>query len=238
LTLSDPTGSPSTPALLWTLPNGTATGRILLAHGAGAGQDSPFLQRLAEALAEAGLAVARFEFAYMAARRTGGKKRPPPKADNLVPEYHAAIAAFLAAEGPEGPALIAGKSMGGRVAVMAAETPLPEAIAGVVAFGYPFHPQGFSGEDRSLWRLPALVAARLPVLLCQGERDEFGAAHEMEGLDLPDHVSIQWIEDGSHDFGPRGQSPATLKSNLIAAAGHAAAFLTGLTQSSDGGATS
>jgi uncharacterized protein len=213
------------PTLTWTVPEGAARGRLLLAHGAGAGQDAPFMQRLSDALAEAGIAVARFEFAYMATRRTGGKKRPPPKADLLVPEFQAAIAAFLAAPEAGGPALIAGKSMGGRVAVMTAGGDMAPEIVGVAAFGYPFHPQG----DTVNWRLEPLAASRRPVLICQGERDEFGASHELEGIEVPACVEIEWIEDGSHDFGPRGQSPATLKGNIHAAAQRTVAFLAGLT---------
>ena len=54
--------------------------RLMLAHGAGAGMDSPFLENLSHLVAGRGIGVIRFEFTYMAARRTGGKRRPPPKA--------------------------------------------------------------------------------------------------------------------------------------------------------------
>ena len=42
---------------------------LLLAHGAGAGMRSPFMQFFAEGLGARGIAVYRFEFPYMAARR-------------------------------------------------------------------------------------------------------------------------------------------------------------------------
>ncbi|SNS06506.1 hypothetical protein SAMN04488078_100378 [Antarctobacter heliothermus] len=60
---------------------------LLLAHGAGAPMDTPWMISVAEGLASRGLRVARFEFAYMAARRTGGPKRPPPKIDQLEVEF-------------------------------------------------------------------------------------------------------------------------------------------------------
>ena len=52
-----------------------------------------------------------------------------------MPEYVAAIAALKA----EGPLIIGGKSMGGRVASMIAES---TRVAGLLCLGYPFHPAG------------------------------------------------------------------------------------------------
>ncbi len=90
---------------------------ILLAHGAGAPMDSASMNATTKALAAAGFRVARFEFGYMAGRRTGARK-PPPKAETVMPEYVAAIDDL----GPtNGPLLIGGKSMGGRVASMIAD---------------------------------------------------------------------------------------------------------------------
>ncbi len=90
--------------------------RVLLAHGAGAAMDSAAMTAAAGALAAAGLRVARFEFAYMAARRTGGRPGPP-RAEAVMPEYLAAVDAL----GPGAPLVIGGKSMGGRVASMVAD---------------------------------------------------------------------------------------------------------------------
>jgi predicted alpha/beta-hydrolase family hydrolase len=207
------------PPLLWTLPDRPAAGRVLLAHGAGAGSGAPFMVRLAEALAAEGLATARFDFAYMAGR-AGGKRRPPPKAERLVDEMQAALRAVLAAPEASGPVLIAGKSMGGRVAAMTAGGDLPADVVGAVAYGYPFRP-----PDGGDWRLAPLADLRRPLLICQGERDAFGGRAELAETPVPGPVEIVWIEDGSHDFGPRGQSPATLKGNIAAAARATAAFL-------------
>ena len=59
-----------------------ATTTILLVHGAGAPMDSASMTATAQALAAAGFRVARFEFAYMAARRSGERK-PPPRAESV-----------------------------------------------------------------------------------------------------------------------------------------------------------
>ena len=75
-----------------------AAWRFLCAHGAGKGMVSPFLDAIAALLAERGIAVVRFEFGYMAARRDGGRTSRRRKAERLMDEYRAALVA-LAAEG-------------------------------------------------------------------------------------------------------------------------------------------
>jgi predicted alpha/beta-hydrolase family hydrolase len=186
--------------------------------------DSSFMNRIAEALAGHGLAVARFEFAYMAGRRTTGKKRPPPKAETLIGEFETAIAATIAAPERVGPIVVGGKSMGGRVAAMTANRVLPGEVAGVACLGYPFHGIGRPEEIR----LAPLQGILLPTLVLQGERDEFGNRAEVESLAVGEKVRLEWIEDGSHDFGPRGASAATLKSNIAHAAAVLSAFALGL----------
>ena len=205
---------------LWTLPETTPLATLLLSHGAGAAMDSAFMERLSKNLADEGVRVARFEFAYMAARRTGGSKRPPPKAEKLIGEFQTALQTLMGE--CDGPILIGGKSMGGRVAAMlAGGASLPARVKGVACFGFPFHPTGKPDAD---WRLEPLEAAMRPVQILQGERDPFGSRQELEAVTLPDHVRIQFIEDGNHDFGPRGKSPATLAGNVANAANHLAEF--------------
>src|ERR1700750_3325976 len=80
---------------------------ILLAHGAGAPMDSAAMTATAKTLANTGFRVARFEFAYMAGRRSSAGRRPPPRAETLGPEYIAAVDAL----GAKGPLIIGGKSM-------------------------------------------------------------------------------------------------------------------------------
>jgi len=168
---------------------------ILLAHGAGAPMDSASMNAAAEALSARGFRVARFEFAYMAARRDGLRK-PPPKAETLKDEYRAAVKAFGAA----GPLVIGGKSMGGRVASMVADDLFDDgAIAGLLCLGYPFHPPGKPQQLRTAH----LAELRTPTLICQGTRDEFGTREEVAGYDLSPAIETLWLEDGDHDLKPR-----------------------------------
>ncbi|MBN9983067.1 alpha/beta hydrolase family protein [Rhizobium laguerreae] len=169
---------------------------ILLAHGAGAPMDSASMTAAANALAGVGFRVARFEFAYMAARRTSEGRKPPPRAETLNPEYEAAIEEL----GASGPLIIGGKSMGGRVASMVADDLHRQGkIAGLLCLGYPFHPPG---QPEKL-RTGHLTGLTTPALICQGTRDEFGTRDEVPGYDLSDRIEILWLEDGDHDLKPR-----------------------------------
>lgn len=182
------------PHILWDGPQ-DAAGTVLLAHGAGAAMDSPGLTAMAQAIAGAGLRVARFEFGYMAARREGTRK-PPPRAETLIPEVRAAVAAL----GPVPRLIIGGKSMGGRVASMVADELRGDGrTVGLLCLGYPFHPPG---KPEAL-RTGHLANLRTPTLICQGTRDPFGTREEVSGYALSTAIEILWLEDGDHDLKPR-----------------------------------
>ncbi|MEP3280066.1 MAG: alpha/beta fold hydrolase [Stappiaceae bacterium] len=199
--------------LLWTRPGNDTLATLLLAHGSGAPMDSPFMNRFAEYAAEKGIATARFEFPYMAQRRHGGSKRPPPRVDGLMVEFNEIINAALSEV--RGPILIGGKSMGGRVAAMlGSQNELDERVAGIVCLGYPLHPQGKPDQ----LRLEPLTANRLPLLIVQGDRDPFGTQAEFDSLSLPGTIDLVWAENGNHDLAPTGRSPATWQGNLSLAA--------------------
>lgn len=190
---------------------------FLFAHGAGAPMDSGFMTAMAERLAARGLAVVRFEFPYMAARRAEGKKRPPDRMPALLARFVEA-AAVARAEFSGLPLLIGGKSMGGRAAAMAAEALTP---AGVTALGYPFHAVGKATTPE---RLAPLAAPPCPVLVVQGTRDALGNADEVAGYALGAGVEIRWIADGDHSLKPRRTSGLTPEKALDLAADAAADF--------------
>jgi predicted alpha/beta-hydrolase family hydrolase len=195
----------------------TARATVLLAHGAGAPMDSAAMQRLASALADAGLRVVRFEFAYMAARRAG-QRRPPPKGEALIPEYRAAVAAL----GAQGTLIVGGKSMGGRIASMVADELWAEgSIAGLLCLGYPFHPPAKPAQVRTAH----LKDLRTPSLIAQGTRDPFGTRDDVTGYDLSPAIDMLWLEDGDHDLRPRkGVSGFTLQDHLATLGHHVAGW--------------
>jgi hypothetical protein len=185
---------------------------ILLAHGAGAPMDSASLNASTKALAATGLRVARFEFDYMASRRTSQAKRPPPRAENLIPEYIAAIDELDAT----GPLVIGGKSLGGRVASMTADQLHRSGrIAGLLCLGYPFHPIGKPDQLRTAH----LADMQTPTLIVQGTRDAFGTREEVATYKLSNSIEILWLEDGDHDLKPRkAVSGFTVADHMLAMA--------------------
>ena len=168
---------------------------LLLAHGAGAPMDSPFLVDLSRRLEGHGLDVVRFEFPYMAARREGRRPGPDP-----MPRLEASFAEHFRglADRIGGARLaIGGKSMGGRVA-----TRVADALGAhrVVVFGYPFHPPGKPELPRPNARTTHLETLRTPTLIIQGTRDPFGGRTEVESYELSAAIRVHWIEDGDHDL--------------------------------------
>lgn len=188
------------PELLFDGPK-NAKWTIALAHGAGAGMDTPFMNAFAEGIARAGLRVVRFEFPYMADARSTGKKRPPDRA-SILRETWLHLVAVLGRER----LVIGGKSMGGRIASLVADE---AGVAGLVCLGYPFHPTGKPDQ----LRVEHLRDIQTPALILQGTGDPFGNREEVEGYVLPSAVTVHWLEDGNHDFTPRKVSGRTQEQN-------------------------
>ncbi|HYR26961.1 MAG TPA: alpha/beta fold hydrolase, partial [Thermoanaerobaculia bacterium] len=106
---------------------------FLFAHGAGAPMDHPWMTGYAKALGARGIRVVRFEFPYMAARRTGGKRGAPDRAPVLLDTFRRVVEEH----GGGAKVAIGGKSMGGRMASMVADE---LGVRGLICLGYPFHP--------------------------------------------------------------------------------------------------
>ena len=172
--------------VLWAGPDDGAT--LVLAHSAGAPMDSPWMTAMCALLASHGIRTARFEFAYMAARREG-RRPPPPKAELSRGEYADAVAEVR--RSAAGRVLVGGKSYGGRVASMIADEVQAD---GLVCLGYPFHPP----QRPEQLRTAHLLTLRTPALICQGERDPFGGPAEVAGYGLPPSIQVAWFP-GDHD---------------------------------------
>lgn len=192
---------------------------VVLAHGAGAPMDTPFMDNIASGLASHDVRVVRFEFPYMAKRRADGKRRGPDRMPALLESWRDTLATLDSAGAPT---FIGGKSMGGRAAAtFASDKDGAEGIAGVICLGYPFHPAG----KPETTRLEPLQAAKRPVLVVQGERDRLGAHEEVLAYELPRLIEIDWIPDGDHSFVPRKSSGHTEPENLARAVTHITAFI-------------
>jgi hypothetical protein len=182
--------------LLWDGPKRGAV-RVLLAHGAGAGMESPFMTSLARGLAERGVGVARFEFPYMR-RRQQGVRVPPDRAPVLLDVFRR-VALELAGQKGIQKLVIGGKSMGGRIASMVADE---LGVRALVCIGYPFHPP--AQPDKL--RVEHLLELQTPCLIVQGTRDAFGTRADVRKYRLSSAIRLEWVEDGNHDLAPRKRS--------------------------------
>lgn len=193
---------------------------LVLAHGAGAGMDHPFMQAVAERLAERDVATFRFQFPYM----EGGRGWPPDPTDVLVDAVAEAVT--LAGEAaPDLPLFAGGKSLGGRMTSEAAAAgriperarwgphPLRErshpgsgdsmeesaAVRGLVFFGFPLHTR----RSPSTRRAEHLSRVSLPMLFLQGDRDELADLELLRPVldELSDRATLHVVEGADHGFG-------------------------------------
>lgn len=193
---------------------------LILAHGAGAGMDSDFMERMAQLLCQSGITVVRFEFDYMRQRRETGSKRPPDRQPKLLACWSDVI--DLVYQQVKKPVFIGGKSMGGRMATLLAsglagddqiriQDSLP--VKGVVCLGYPFYAAGKMDKPR----IEHLQNIKTPVLILQGDRDKMGDRENVSAYSLSSAVKIQWLPDGDHDLKPRVSSGFRHDNHLNAA---------------------
>lgn len=162
----------------------------VLAHGAGAGMEHPFMEEIARRLVVRGVASLRYQFPYMEA----GRKRP-----DRQPRLEATVRAAVAAAAASGLALIAGgKSMGGRMTSNAQATrPLP-GVRGIAFLGFPLHQPGQGDTGRSVH----LDAVGLPMLFVQGTRDRLADLDRIEPVvrRLGDRATLHVVDGGDHSF--------------------------------------
>jgi predicted alpha/beta-hydrolase family hydrolase len=164
---------------------------LVLAHGAGAGKDHPWMKRVADGLERHGISVLRFNFPYM------DRGRGAPDPGSVLEEAFASVWRE-AAKSVDGPMFAGGKSMGGRIASQAAArdrfVPTP---AGLVFFGYPLHPPGKATERRDA-HLPKIA---MPMLFLHGTRDPFGSPEEMLALAAGlTAARLELIDGGDHSL--------------------------------------
>ena len=178
----------------------------VLAHGAGAGMRHPFLESMARALRERGVATLRYQFPYMEQKR--GRPDAPAVAEAAV---RAAVRA--AAEAAPGVPLIAGgKSFGGRMTSgAAAREPLP-GVRGIAFLGFPLHPPGKPGATRA----EHLDAVSVPMLFLQGTNDDFARLDLLKPVveRVGARATLPLIEGGDHSFKVRGRKPADVMTEL------------------------
>jgi len=173
----------------------------VLAHGAGAGMNHPFMDSLSAGLGERGIATLRYQFPFM---ERGSRRPDVPQVAQATVRAAVAVACSLM----PGVALFAGgKSFGGRMTSQAqAEGALPQ-VRGLIFLGFPLHP----AKQPSQKRAEHLAQVSCPMLFLQGTRDELADMALMHTVAerLGERATLQWFEDADHAFHVRARSGRT-----------------------------
>lgn len=199
----------------WRAPEGSAGTGVLLAHGAGAGQDHRGITTIAEELVEQGHPVLTFNYPYMEAGR-----RFPDRKDVLL-RCHRAAATWLGRRYER--FVMAGRSMGGRMASYLAAEGQP--CAGLVLYAYPLHPAG--KPDRL--RADHLPRVPVPMLFFTGQKDRLALPHLVEEHLMPlERSEVEMIPDADHSFRVPKRSGTTEREVLRGMAERTARWIEGL----------
>jgi len=164
----------------------------VLAHGAGAGMDHPFMENVARGLASRGIATLRYQFPYM--ERGSKRPDPPPLAQATVRAAVAEAQRLL----PDTALIAGGKSFGGRMTSQAqAKAPL-EGVHGLAFLGFPLHPAGRPSQDRA----EHLFEIQIPMLFLQGTRDNLASLDQLKPAckQLGKRATLKLFADADHSF--------------------------------------
>jgi len=183
----------------------------VLAHGAGAGMEHPFLRAAASELAARGIATLRYQFPYL----ERGTRRPDPPA-----LCHATVRAAVVAAARLAPALplfAGGRSFGGRMTSQAQAAEPLSGVRGLAFLGFPLHPAGKPSQERA----EHLAGVKIPLLFLQGARDALAERAPIEDLvqRLGARAVLYLIADADHGFhvpARTGRNDAAVRSEIFA----------------------
>jgi len=176
--------------LLQTPPRARAC--YVMAHGAGAGMDHPFMVDVARELALRDVATLRYQFPYM---ERGARRPDPPQVAQAT--VRAAVAAALGLL-PELPLIAGGKSFGGRMTSQTQAKASLQGVWGLAFLGFPLHPAGRPSQDRA----EHLFDVQIPMLFLQGTRDALASLDQLEPLckKLGTLATLKLFADADHSF--------------------------------------
>ncbi|KAM3209096.1 hypothetical protein ACQJBY_063652 [Aegilops geniculata] len=165
---------------------------VVFAHGAGAPSSSDWMTHWKEMVKEAldAVEVVTFDYPYM----SGGKRRPPPKADKLV-DHHLSVVNNAVAEHPGHPLVLMGKSMGSRVSCMVANSD-DISVSAVICLGYPL--KGVKGALRD----EILLKLMVPTMFVQGNKDGLCPLDKLELTrnKMTCKNELHVVDGGDHSF--------------------------------------
>lgn len=176
---------------------------MVLAHGAGTDQRHPMITGIATAVAESGHGVMTFNYPF-----TESGRRVPDRAPKLLACHRAVAEEALRRYGSR--PILAGRSMGGRMATMLAADGAD--VAGVVCFAYPLHPAG--KPDRL--RIEHLPDVAIPMLFFQGSRDALSRSDLFDEHIRPlPNATVVDMDGADHSFRGRRWTPERVQSTVV-----------------------
>ncbi len=192
----------------------------VLAHGAGAGMDHPFMAAVAAELARRGIATLRYQFPAM--ERGARRPDPPPLAQATVRAAAAKALRLL----PGLPLVAGGKSFGARMTSQAQASAPLQGVRGLAFLGFPLHPAGRPSQERA----KHLFAVQIPMLFLQGTRDALATLDQLQPLcdALGARATLKFFQDADHSFhvpARSGRKDAQVRSEMLDAL---AAWIDGL----------
>ena len=181
----------------------------VLAHGAGAGMNHPFMTTIAELLAARGIATLRYQFPYMEA---GGKRPDSPKVAEATVRASLRESRRLAGGLP---VFAGGKSFGGRMTSQAESAEHLPDVKGLIFLGFPLHAPGAPAATRG----EHLSEVEIPMLFLQGTRDEFADLGLLKPLvkKLRRRATLHLVDQANHTFGvpaKTGRKPPDVMAEL------------------------
>lgn len=164
----------------------------VLGHGAGAGMRHPFLQTIADALGDVGVATFRYQFPYM----EEGRHSPDPPHVAEATVRSAVTAAARAA--PDLPLIAGGKSFGGRMTSSAAAQGALPGVHGLAFVGFPLHAPNRPSDSRAAH----LNGLDLPMLFLQGTRDDLADLPLIQRVcqRLGSRATLHVVDGADHSF--------------------------------------
>jgi predicted alpha/beta-hydrolase family hydrolase len=179
-------------------PHQSAGHGLVLTHGAGANSNTSLLIAMAEAFADAGFTVLRFDLPLRQTRRFGPPRPGDAARDRAGLRNAVGVMRKLGCER----IFLGGHSYGGRQATMlcAEERDL---ASGLLLLSYPLHPPRKPAQLR-VQHFPRL---QVPALFVHGTRDPFGSIEEMaSGLKMiPAKTELLKVDGAGHDLGFKGK---------------------------------
>jgi predicted alpha/beta-hydrolase family hydrolase len=165
---------------------------LLFAHGAGAGMNHPFMEKMSSYLASESIGTLRYNFPY-----TEKKIKRPDPAPLLTQTIRSAVEAAKKYSG-DIQLFAGGKSMGGRMTSMAASKEPLNGIKGIIFFGFPLHAPGKPSDERG----EHLFNVSVPMLFLQGTRDKLADPKLLKPIvkKLKEKATLHIIDGADHSF--------------------------------------